>query len=127
MNCRKLANCAIALAALAVPLASATAGDLGPTSRGAVSISITIPPHLAVGSLADSGAGRDAGGPAGQLLRLVEQVRDGVPLGGDSAAPATLLSVECAAAGRGAGGPEAGERLARLPGSGPVTLLVIPD
>ena len=52
---------------------------------------------------------------------------DGVPLGGDSAAPATLLSVECAAAGRGAGGPEAGERLARLPGSGPVTLLVIPD
>jgi hypothetical protein len=62
MNCGAPVRFVSAVAFLLAPFTAAAAGELGPTSRGTVAISVTIPPHVSVRP-------SDAGG-ANQAPRL---------------------------------------------------------
>jgi hypothetical protein len=118
------ARYALALAWLLAPSAPAAAGDLGPTSRGTVSISITIPPHVRVS--------RPAGSAPSDLRGLCV---DGIGLGeyrvrilnaagsqlGQDMLPGRLggcASLGATAIANAAVGPAE---------SGPMTLLIVPD
>jgi hypothetical protein len=118
------ARYALALGWLLAPFAGATAGALGPTSRGNVAISITIPPHVQVSRSAGIGpsdpnalclGGTGLGDyrvrildPAGS--QLGQDMRPGRSPGCASAGAAEIANV--------AAGPAE---------SGPITLLIAPD
>lgn len=134
MNGSHHAMRALALASLFIPLSGARAGEMGPTSRGSVSISITIPPHIVTGQAA-VGADPRTGLSAANGLCIAaggEHVYRVALLGAGQEPTATvepsqiLDLAKCAATGRSqAAAPDAGEP-ARA-GTGPIALLVIPD
>jgi hypothetical protein len=123
MNCAGAARLAWGIGLLAAPLTGAAAGELGPTSRGTVSISITIPPHLSV--LPSGRSDRDR--PPGLCMAANGTREYRVAIVGPSEFPGRedilpARSGECAAATAAA---LAGT--ARTAAAGPVTLLIVPD
>ena len=118
------ARYALALAWLLVPLAPAAAGELGPVSRGTVSISITIPPHVRVSrpagaTLSDShGLCLGGTGLGDYRVRVLDSAgsqlgQDALPgRSGGCAGPGATAIVNAAASPAEAG---------------PVTLLIVPD
>lgn len=130
----------VASAALVAAATAANAGTLGPTSRGSVSISITIPPHVRIASAAPGAA---TAGPAGALCLETNGIHDyhvavlgseGPALERPAVSPAPLFAA--APGGRAICGE--GARMAVIDAAGglsgsarspqaPVTLLIIPD
>jgi hypothetical protein len=116
----------------------AIAGELGSTSRGTVSISITIPPHVtATAASADGGEGK--GGLCLRsngfksyhvaLLDGAEPLRSSISFSDDPTAPGSK-QLPCAASGvaREASRLIVGrESAARTSVDRPLTLLIVPD
>lgn len=121
MTFSRRARYALALGWLLAPLAGAAAGDLGPTSRGAVSISITVPAHMRVGPPAGPGPSNPhalclvGAGLGDYRVRLLDSA--GSPLGGDLVPGGPSGCAAAAIAKAAAARAEAG----------PVTLLIVPD
>jgi hypothetical protein len=118
------ARYALALPWLLAPLAGASAGELGPTSRDAVSISITIPPHVRVSrSAAADSPGAQAlcvvgSGLGDYRVRILDA--SGSP-GGPDVDPG-------GPSGCGVGAAAAAARTVPADlAAGPVTILIVPD
>lgn len=130
--CRRL-DVLLFLSALGALPAAACAGQLGPTSRGAVAISITIPPHVVVTSAAPTdSAGAETPfciSGAGLARYRVERIAS------DASAkpgpprmlpvPAGALPVGCGAAGFGLAG--LASAIGETGSAAPLTLLIVPD
>ncbi|HET8720776.1 MAG TPA: hypothetical protein VFM24_02030 [Nitrospira sp.] len=101
--------------------ASAYAGELGPRSRDTISISVTIPPHVTVapaaevsaeGSTAPNALCIGAAGLRDYRLAIVD------PAGFAEDGGVQFHPASCS---------DLGKQAAGLSGSGPITVLVIPD
>jgi hypothetical protein len=118
------ARYALALAWVLAPFAPAAAGDLGPVSRGTVSISVTIPPHVrvsgSVGAVPSDLHALCLGGTGLGDYRVRVLDSAGSQLGQDMLPG---LSGGCA----GPGATAIANAAAGPPQSGPVTLLIVPD
>jgi hypothetical protein len=122
MNCGGRARYALAIGWLVAPLAGAAAGEPGPISKGTVSISITIPPHVLVRASAE-GDPADLpdpciGGLRDYRLAILDPAgspREGaIPPG----RPGECLSLSAAALA---------SHVADSGAHGPLTLLIIPN
>lgn len=140
VNCPKDATHLLMLLAIGWIPAAASAGDLAATSRGTVSISITVPPHARLTPIA-SGQGSPQAGTGALCLTAngipqfhVAVVPEGppsssaVPLNGSSASVNGAGNLFCSAdgnQGRIVAAGAAGDR--RSSSSRPVTVLIVAD
>lgn len=124
------------LALLGVPTTAASAGELGATSRGSVSITITVPPHLRVEAASDRSSSANAlcitgNGFDHYHVALLET--DGRP--GKIAIPSALSkALRPGEAYCGSiltklvpVGDSLADHAADRPGPGPLMLLIVPD
>lgn len=118
-------------ATLLVTSSAAAAGEFGPTSRGTVSISITIPPHVVISSAPTTA---NSGNTEGLCVRANGIGSYHVVLVPSAASPPVELQANPDADWCGAGAAAASSELLRDGSavrarlfSRPVTLLVTPD
>jgi hypothetical protein len=113
---------ALALGWLLAPIASASAGELGPISRASVSLSITVPPHVSIRPSSER-QGKESmqlciGATGLRYYRVaaldLESVRS------TEVRPSSSASCVPAAITAPADGPDSAR-------GGPVTLLIVPD
>lgn len=124
-NCRALL---LVLPTLAAMPATAQAGDLGATSRGTVSISITIPPRVQVAAAVAPDARPDSPlcvSSTGLGRYRIQMIQSGNNVGAgrpnDILIGSARSAASCGAAAHAIAGP------ARPDMSNPLTLLIVPD